>query len=126
MIPTRHAKALTRPKGDKRRFVASDARMFCLTSQMSHAGSWRAACGITTHILRLHFETPSIARGVTDPSVGSGALFGDCALYGFVLTCSMRHRRTQLQSRRVASELQPDAESRCRGTDGVHDLRNTP
>ena len=93
---------------------------------MSHAGSWRAACNTTIHFLWLHFETPSKARGVTDPSVGSGALFGDCALHRSVLTCSMRPRITQLQRRRAASELQPHAESRYRGTDGVHDLRNTP
>jgi hypothetical protein len=43
---------------------------------MSHAGSWRAVCSITIHFPQFHFETPSIARGVTDPSVGSGALFG--------------------------------------------------
>jgi hypothetical protein len=41
---------------------------------MSHAGSWRASCGITIHFQWFHFETPSVARGVTDPGVGSGAL----------------------------------------------------
>src|SRR5688500_14242205 len=41
---------------------------------MSHDGSWRAACHITIYFLWLHFETLSIARGVTDPGVGSGAL----------------------------------------------------
>jgi hypothetical protein len=43
---------------------------------MSHDGSWRAACITTPHVPWLHFEAPSVARGVTDPSVGSGALFG--------------------------------------------------
>jgi hypothetical protein len=43
---------------------------------MSHAGIWRAACSMTIHILWFHFEVPSIARGVTDPGVGSGALLG--------------------------------------------------
>jgi hypothetical protein len=43
---------------------------------MSHAGSWRAACRTTIHFLWLHCEAHSVARGVTDPSVGSGALFG--------------------------------------------------
>jgi hypothetical protein len=46
---------------------------------MSHAGSWRAACSLTINFLSLHFESHSIARGVTDPGVGSGALFGDLA-----------------------------------------------
>src|SRR5688572_6306011 len=46
---------------------------------MSHDGSWRAACHITIYFLWLHFETLSIARGVTDPGVGSGALLGDLA-----------------------------------------------
>ena len=43
---------------------------------MSHAGSWRAARLIRDWILILHLEKPSIARGVTAPGVGSGALFG--------------------------------------------------
>jgi hypothetical protein len=43
---------------------------------MSHAGSWRAACSTTIHFRGFHFESPSVARGVTDPGVGSGALFG--------------------------------------------------
>jgi hypothetical protein len=41
---------------------------------MSHAGSWRAACNITIHFLKVHLEARSVARGVTDPGVGSGAL----------------------------------------------------
>src|SRR5688572_1877928 len=32
------------------------AVIFCLTSQMSHAGSWRAACKTTNHISPFHFE----------------------------------------------------------------------
>lgn len=36
---------------------------------MSHAGSWRAACRITIHLLKFHFEILSVARGVTDPGV---------------------------------------------------------
>ena len=44
------------------------------TSKMSHDGSWRAACGMTINFLSLHIETHSIARGVTDPGVGSSAL----------------------------------------------------
>jgi hypothetical protein len=43
---------------------------------MSHDGSWRAACRTTIHFLWFHFKVHSIARDVTDPSVGSGALFG--------------------------------------------------
>ena len=43
---------------------------------MSHAGSWRAACRTTIHLLWFHFEAPSVARGVTDPGVGSGVLLG--------------------------------------------------
>ena len=43
---------------------------------MSHDGSWRAACINRNWILHLHFEAPSVARGVTGPGVGSGALFG--------------------------------------------------
>ena len=52
------------------------SRSFCRTSKMSHAGSWRAACNATKYVLSFHFENPSVARGVTDPSVGSGALLG--------------------------------------------------
>jgi hypothetical protein len=43
---------------------------------MSHDGSWRAACRTTIHLLRFQSEVPSVARGVTDPGVGSGALLG--------------------------------------------------
>jgi len=46
----------------------------CRTSKMSHDGSWRAACLTRNWILILHFESPSVARGVTAPGVGSGAL----------------------------------------------------
>jgi len=49
----------------------------CRTSKMSHDGSWRAACLTRNWILILHLEAPSIARGVTAPGVGSGALLGD-------------------------------------------------
>jgi hypothetical protein len=51
---------------------------------MSHAGSWRAACGITIYFLAFHLEAHSVARGVTDPGVGSGALLD--AFSGFVIT----------------------------------------
>jgi hypothetical protein len=50
---------------------------------MSHDGSWRAACLIRNWILTLHFETPSVARGVTAPGVGSGALFGHFLVHRF-------------------------------------------
>jgi hypothetical protein len=43
---------------------------------MSHAGIWRAACSITIYFPWIHFDTHSVARGVTDPGVGSGVLFG--------------------------------------------------
>ena len=35
---------------------ASYAEIFCRTSKMSHAGSWRAACNITKNVLPFHFE----------------------------------------------------------------------
>ena len=41
---------------------------------MSHDGSWRAACLIRCWIPILHSKVPSVARGVTAPGVGSGAL----------------------------------------------------
>jgi hypothetical protein len=43
---------------------------------MSHDGIWRAACKTTIHIPWFHFEVLSVARGVTDVGVGSGALLG--------------------------------------------------
>jgi len=43
---------------------------------MSHDGSGRAACGMTICGPRFHFVFGSLARGVTDPGVGSGALLG--------------------------------------------------
>ena len=41
---------------------------------MSHDGSWRAACLNRNWIRILHSESHSVARGVTAPGVGSGAL----------------------------------------------------
>src|SRR5260221_3164229 len=58
---------------------------FCLTSKMSHDRGWRAACGMTIWILRFHFETLSVARGVTAMVVGSGALLGS-----FFIICLSR------------------------------------
>ena len=55
---------------------ASNLSSLCLTSKMSHDGSWRAACSTTIYFLWFHFEAPSVARGVSDPGVGSGALLG--------------------------------------------------
>jgi len=46
---------------------------------MSHDRGWRAACLITIWIRIVHFETHSVARGVTAMVVGSGALFGGIA-----------------------------------------------
>ena len=46
-----------------------------LTSEMSHERSGRAA-SITIYVLKFHFEIREVARGVTDPAVGSGALLG--------------------------------------------------
>jgi hypothetical protein len=43
---------------------------------MSHDGIWRAACNTTIHIPWFHLEALSVARGVTDVGVGSGALLG--------------------------------------------------
>ncbi len=54
----------------------SISAQYCLTSKMSHDGSWRAACLIRFWIQSFHFEAPEEARGVTVPGVGSGALFG--------------------------------------------------
>ena len=48
---------------------------------MSHDGSWRASCRTTIHLRWFHFEAHSVARGVTDPSVGSGALFGSAGTW---------------------------------------------
>jgi hypothetical protein len=49
---------------------------------MSHAGSWRAACNMTIRIPLLQVDFHEEARGVTDPGVGSGALFGALAYRG--------------------------------------------
>ena len=44
------------------------------TSKMSHDHGRRAACRMTSWIVRLHLENREVARGVTDMVVGSGAL----------------------------------------------------
>jgi hypothetical protein len=41
---------------------------------MSHDGIWRAACLNRNWIRILHLDVLSVARGVTDVGVGSGAL----------------------------------------------------
>jgi hypothetical protein len=45
---------------------------------MSHDGTWRAACLIRKLIRLIYLEVPSVARGVTGPGVGSGALLAVC------------------------------------------------
>jgi hypothetical protein len=56
---------------------------------MSHDGSWRAACLNRNWILILQFEVPSVARGVTDPGVGSGDLLGISVVRDFRRTGEM-------------------------------------
>jgi hypothetical protein len=56
----------------------SHAEILGRTSKMSHDGIWRAACLHRNGIPVLQFEVHSVARGVTDVGVGSGALFGVC------------------------------------------------
>ena len=65
---------------------------------MSHAGSWRAACSLTISISLFHFESPEVARGVTDPGVGSGALLG--------LFSSVDYRRESAASNQAMPETQ--------------------
>ena len=43
---------------------------------MSHDGIWRAACLVTIKTTPFRFGIHKVARGVTDPGVGSGALLG--------------------------------------------------
>ena len=48
----------------------------CLTSKMSHAHGGHDSCSHRFRIPLLHFDSPSLARGMTDVGVGSGALLG--------------------------------------------------
>jgi hypothetical protein len=52
---------------------------------MSHGGSGRDSCNTTTDLRLFQFGSPTIARGVTDPDVGSGALLAACLVLGFIL-----------------------------------------
>ncbi len=52
------------------------AGIFWLTSKMSRDHSRRDSCGIRISSREFHSKMDSIARGVTDVVVGSGALFG--------------------------------------------------
>lgn len=52
----------------------------CLTSKMSHDCGWRAACGMAMWSLGFHFESLSVARGVTAVVVGSSAWLGSFAV----------------------------------------------
>ena len=47
-----------------------------LTSKMSHASGWRAVCRSRFRIRFPNLEPHSVAHGVTDTGVGSGALLG--------------------------------------------------
>ena len=57
--------------------IAAASLLFRPTSKMSHDGSWRAACRIRFSNEWFQFGHREVARSVTDPGVGSGALFGD-------------------------------------------------
>jgi len=48
-----------------------------LTSKMSHDHSRRDSCEIRISCREVHSKTDKVARGVTSPGVGSGALFGE-------------------------------------------------
>ena len=54
----------------------TDAKVYGLTSKMSHDRGWRAACIVTIWIPSFHSRTHEDARGVTAMVVGSGALLG--------------------------------------------------
>jgi hypothetical protein len=85
--------------------------LFCRTSKMSHDGSWRAACSITIHFRCLHFETPSVARGVTDPDVGSGALLGRMVGLEMELFCiGLTQGRRSTRAIKTLKRLTRDAE----------------
>ena len=81
--PTRDDASCTQPQ--IRRTINAHERIFCRTSKMSHDGSWRAACRSRISSLWFRFGHREGARSVTDPGVGSGALFGHfmpMGLYG--------------------------------------------
>ena len=50
--------------------------VFCRTSKMSHDRGRRASCGLRLLLRWLHLILRSLAGGVTDVGVGSGALLG--------------------------------------------------
>ena len=69
-------KVINEPTGSGRARASQRRARFCPTSKMSHDASGRDSCSMTIWILQIHSENPTIARGVTDRGVGSGALFG--------------------------------------------------
>jgi hypothetical protein len=77
---------------------------------MSHDGSWRAACLTRNGIRTLHLETPSVARGVTAPGVGSGALLGmgGAREVGLRLSIVRRVPELLIQINRRANKLPRD------------------
>ena len=77
-----------------------------LTSKMSHDGSWRAACRMTINTLLFRFGHHEVARGVTDPGVGSSALLGGWVIHGLVVArgqCSSKsqHAGSELSDPRA-------------------------
>ncbi len=77
---------------------------------MSHDHGWRAACGMTIWIPQFHFESLSIARGVTAMVVGSGDLLGILAFRWFLL---MEHdlsaRRSSLCEEEIENSCGPES-----------------
>src|SRR2546423_1581592 len=69
--------------------VFSRNNLFCLTSKMSHAHGRHDSCGLRLIILRFRLIHPSLAGGVTDVGVGSGALFGVFFLRNGIVMCRL-------------------------------------
>src|SRR5436309_2781631 len=77
-----------------------------LTSKMSHAHGRRASCDLRLLILWLHLIQRTLAGGVTDVGVGSGALLGP---FSWRLDIRSRHSKNASETikgkKSVAQEL---------------------
>src|SRR5438132_416589 len=64
------------PRGDLSILDSTSYLFFCLTSKMSHDHSRHDSCRLRLYSRWIHSIVLSLARGMTDVGVGSGALLG--------------------------------------------------
>src|SRR4051812_26655327 len=75
--------SIERKREERFRLWGHQAQLLCLTSKMSHDHGRRDSCWLRLLMRQVHSVLLSLAGGVTDMVVGSGALLGVLASAGF-------------------------------------------